>query len=218
MTKTIKILLIAFLCFSCSKDKAVLLPEIESANITMVHDVSPAYIFYNEKSPDSIELNRNNLIITTNWLVNIDKRLRLEQAIPKIQFLQNKKRNAKMHKNEAAKNYFTCNNLSENNLGFIDFTNIYYKTEALELPKNTYLINIESLNKIEISASKSSTKTTSKDNLIRDLKMIKDNSKQTTAILHFNKNLTFQEYISLKSELSKIESPTLVISNNEYIY
>lgn len=218
MTKTIKILLIAFLCFSCSKDKAVLLPEIESANITMVHDVSPAYIFYNEKSPDSIELNRNNLIITTNWLVNIDKRLRLEQVIPKIQFLQNKKRNAKMHKNEAAKNYFTCNNLSENNLGFIDFTNIYYKTEALELPKNTYLINIESLNKIEISTSESSTKTTSKDNLISDLKMMKDNSKQTTILLHFNKNLTFQEYISLKSELSKIESPTLVISNNEYIY
>jgi len=52
--------------------------EVENAEITEVLDVSPAYIFYDETQPDSTLFNRKNLIGTTNWLVNVDKRLTLE--------------------------------------------------------------------------------------------------------------------------------------------
>ncbi len=97
-------LLILFLAtFSSCNKKIVLLPEIQTASITEIIDVSPAYLFYDETQPDSVELNRKNLISTTNWLVNVDKRLTLKQAIPHIKFLQEKKRNSKMHKNESAK-------------------------------------------------------------------------------------------------------------------
>ena len=118
--------MICVLILSCTKDKVILLPEIKTATIIDIKDISPAYLFYNEALPDSVELNRKNLISTTSWLVNVDKRLTLEQAIPKIKYLQDKKRNAKIHKNEAAKNYFTCNDLSRKNLGFIEFTDVYY--------------------------------------------------------------------------------------------
>ena len=91
--------------------------------------MSPAYIFYDETEPDSTLLNRKNLISTTNWLVNVDKRLTLKQAIPKIILMQEKKRNAKMHKNENAKNYFTCNDTSIGSLGFIEFTDVVFKEE-----------------------------------------------------------------------------------------
>ena len=118
--------LITLFLWSCGNEKVIQLPEVQHAKISEILDVSPAYIFYNETQPDSVELNRKNLIISTNWLFNVDKRLTLEQAIPKIKFLQDKKRNAKMHKNEAAKNYYTCNDTSIKNLGFIEFTNVNY--------------------------------------------------------------------------------------------
>jgi len=80
-------------------------------------------LFYDETQPDSVLLNRKNLITTTNCLFNIDKRLTLKQAIPYIKYLQNKKKNAG-HKNKKAKNYFTCHDLNKYNLGFKDFTEI----------------------------------------------------------------------------------------------
>ncbi len=105
--KYICVIVLSQLILSCSKDKSVLLPEIQNASITEITDISPAYIFYDETQPDSVELNRKNLIGTTNWLFNVDKRLTLEQAMPKIMFLQDKKRNKQMRKNENARNYFT---------------------------------------------------------------------------------------------------------------
>ncbi|WAC01778.1 hypothetical protein N7U66_18105 [Lacinutrix neustonica] len=83
--------LLPMLClFSCGNEKAVQLPEIQNAKITTVQDISPAYIFYDETKPDSVELNRKNLIISTNWLFNVDKRLTLRQAVPSIKKLQKK--------------------------------------------------------------------------------------------------------------------------------
>ncbi|MDX1700266.1 MAG: hypothetical protein R3250_06590, partial [Melioribacteraceae bacterium] len=93
-------ILMLLMFFSCGNEKIIQLPEINQPEINEVLDVSPAYIFYNETKPDSVELNRKNLISTTNWLVNVDKRLSLRQVIPPIRYIQNKKRNAQMHKNE----------------------------------------------------------------------------------------------------------------------
>ena len=118
-------LLLILICYNCNNERVLQLPQIENADITEVLDVSPTYVFYDETQSDSTLLNRKNLISTTNWLVNIDKRLTLRQAIPHIKFLQDKKRNAELHKNKNAKNYFTCNDTSISNLGFIEFTDVY---------------------------------------------------------------------------------------------
>ncbi|WP_375242539.1 hypothetical protein [Lacinutrix sp.] len=150
-----KKLLIAFcllvLC-ACGKEKSVLLPEIQNTKITEITDVSPAYLFYDETKPDSLELNKNNLIISTNWLVNVDKRLTLKQVIPSIIKLQEKKRNSD-HKNKNARNYFTCNATSIKNLGFVDFTDVVYDYEREDKdgkiePENTIFIVVLNLNKI----------------------------------------------------------------------
>ena len=117
--------LILLSLLSCGSDKIVQLPEIENATITEIHDVSPIYMFF-DKETDTIEFNRKNMIGTTNWLVNIDKRLTLKQILPHLQYLQEKRHSDGMHKNENAKNYFTCHDLSINNLGFIEFTDVYY--------------------------------------------------------------------------------------------
>ncbi|MBB3123806.1 hypothetical protein FHS04_001309 [Mesoflavibacter sabulilitoris] len=209
--------LITLFLWSCGNEKVIQLPEVQHAKITEILDVSPAYIFYNETQPDSIELNRKNLIISTNWLFNVDKRLTLEQAIPKIKFLQDKKRNAKMHKNEAAKNYYTCNDTSIKNLGFIDFTDVNYVEEINS--ENNYIITINSLNDIAIHHNDVKLSEVDIDNLIIQLeKNFNKNEENTVLTLHLNKQLKFQDYITVKNRLQNLNFETIVIDNNEYIF
>lgn len=209
--------LITLFLWSCNNEKVIQLPEIQHAKITEILDVSPAYIFYNETQPDSVELNRKNLIISTNWLFNVDKRLTLEQAIPKIKFLQDKKRNAKMHKNEAAKNYYTCNDSSIKNLGFIDFTDLNYVEEINS--ENNNIIAINSLNDITVQHQDLKLSEVDIDNLIIQLENNFSNSEENIVLtLHLNKKLKFQDYITVKNKLQNLNFETIVIDNNEYIF
>ena len=200
------------LFFSCGNEKVVQLPEINHTEITEILDVSPAYLFYDETKPDNIELNRKNLIISTNWLVNVDKRLTLKQAIPKIVFLQNKKRNATMHKNEAAKNYYTCHYKKINNLGFIEFTDIYYHEETIEdylSKQNIKEYHIINFNSDSVFIKNKSIK-------LEELKPL--DSIDSKVFLSFDKSMSFQKYIGYKDQLAKIDSIQLNIDNDEFIY
>lgn len=227
------IVILTALCLSCGKDKVVLLPEINTAKITEVNDVSSAYLFYDETQPDSLELNRKNLISTTNWLVNVDKRLTLEQAIPKIKFLQDKKRNAEMHKNENAKNYYSCNDTSIKNLGFIEFTDVVYwegssvgiQKKTSQLPKdNTIAINLKlGLDKkihITNTNDELSIKTIHYSEFENHLTNLKHQfpNKAISIKLNFDEKLSIQDYITFKSLVSNIKLDSITIDNNEFIY
>ena len=215
--------------FSCGKDKVIQLPEINHSEISEINDVSAAYLFYDETQPDSLELNRKNLISTTNWLVNVDNRLTLKQAIPKIKFLQDKKRNAEMHKNENAKNYFTCNNLSRKNLGFIEFTDVIYHNEPFNnyVEKNSKLdfsnkmkIDFISLEEIyiEFPLFDISSVVSTKSNVLKHIKLLSANiSDSVEIILCFKSNLSFQDYITFKSMLLTSDLKNVTISNQEFI-
>lgn len=223
-------LLITLMLFSCGKEKSVLLPEIENAKITEVLDVSPAYLFYDETQPDSIELNRKNLIGTTNWLFNVDKRLTLEQVIPKIVFLQDKKRNAQIHKNENAKNYYTCNDTSIQNLGFIEFTNVRYKHKTLSeyfkfnkrSEKMSLALNVISANNYSLETLyKDESNTEVYTNIEDALQKIKDGfetEQNFKLYLLFSSKLSFQEYITNKSKIQNLEDEGIPIEDNEFIY
>lgn len=221
--------LIYILICSCGKEKIVQLPEINHSEISIINDVSPAYLFYDEKKPDSIELNRKNLISTTNWLVNVDKRLTLNQAIPKIMFLQEKKRNSEIHKNENAKNYFTCNDTSIKNLGFIDFTNVVYHLEDSDayLKKKKEIVNqlinikvhtLDSTYVSFISNDTSFTHTTNQKELLKHLKTNLNNQDGAIIVSEFEKTLSFQDYITYKSLISKIDFKNVTIANDEFVF
>ena len=227
-------LLLILMCYNCNNERVLQLPQIENADITEVLDVSPAYVFYDETQLDSTLLNRKNLISTTNWLVNIDKRLTLRQAIPHIKFLQDKKRNAELHKNKDAKNYFTCNDTSINNLGFIEFTDVYYEfSEPLDKSLDLLKLLPNDLNEnfpftdgflelpIEINTD---NKTELKNKIIKFIETlelsISDEMKITgfSLILYLEESLSFQDYISVKSQLEKLSTDKVRIDTNEFIY
>ncbi|WP_194768316.1 hypothetical protein [Tamlana sp. I1] len=215
------ILLLCCAVFSCGNKKVVELPEIDYSEISKINDVSPGYLFYDETQKDSVELNRKNLIVSTNWLINVDKRLTLNQVIPHIKFLQEKKNNSS-HKNENARNYYTCNNTSEKQLGFIEFTEVVYteKTDAspdLEASNKTKFINFNQDGSIYIlnpNAEPFVTKST-KNTLLNDLKKV--DSTGFILVLRFHKNLSFQEYISYKSLIAKAELKQAKISKEEFL-
>lgn len=204
--------LILLLLLSCGTDKVLQLPEINHTEITEILDVSAVYLFYDETKPDSVELNRKNLISTTNWLVNVDKRLSLGQAIPSIVFIQDKKRNAQMHKNEAAKNYYTCHYKKINNLGFIEFTDVYYHEEPIEdyvTKQNITGYHVINFNSDSIFIKNKSIK-------LEELKPL--DSINSKVFLSFDKSMSFQKYINYKEQLTLIDSGQLNIDNDEFIY
>jgi hypothetical protein len=215
--------------FSCGNERVLQLPEIKNANITEIRDVSHAYLFYDETKEDSIELNRKNLIITTNWLINVDKRLTLAQAIPKIKFLQDKKRNAELHKNEDAKNYFTCNDTSIKNLGFLEFTNVNYVDEIDSYTADnsrkdnvkTIIVHFYSIDKIIIDDNFNNENEIKLINTISSLgakldELKKENGKIEICLM-FNPKLTFQDYITVKSQISNLELEDLSIDKHEIV-
>jgi hypothetical protein len=221
--------LLLSLIFSCGKDKIIQLPKVDQSKINEITDVSAAYIFYDETLPDSVELNRKNLISTTNWLVNVDKRLKLKQAIPKIVFIQNKKRNAEMHKNENAKNFYTCNDLSINNLGFIDFTNTYYHSNNSDRYLDELKNNAEQIIKIKVHSLDSTyvsfisndtafTHTSNERDLLNHLQTNLTSSGNALLISELNNNLSFQDYITYKALLTKMEFKNLTIANDEFVF
>ncbi|MCL6294502.1 hypothetical protein [Jejuia spongiicola] len=225
--KYIFYLIILSVFFSCGKEKTILLPEINHSNISEIKDVSPAYLFYDETKTDSVELNRKNLISTTNWLVNVDKRLTLKQAIPHIKFLQEKKKNSS-HKNENAKNYFTCNDTSKKSLGFIEFTDVIFHEESSEeyiskISDLKYSENIKPISinlKGEISILNSNSKPfiikSTKETILNDLKKL--DSGKNIIFLNFNEGLFFQDYITYKSLLLKADLQYATLSNQEFLH
>ncbi len=217
MKKLFIVLFISTLVISCN-ERIVQLPETTNKEITEILDVSPIYMFYDETKPEGIEFNRKNMISTTNWLVNIDKRLTLKQILPHLQYLQEKRHGDGMHKNESAKNYFSCSNPEIQNLAFIEFTDINY------IKSQNSKINSESEIYIKInedgSVSPDPKMRKSLDSIETYFKSITDYFPPNTEkqlILIFNENLSFENYINIKTQILAIESLPITISNDEFI-
>ena len=185
-------------------------------------DVSPVYLFYIEET-DSVEFNRKNVISTTNWLVNVDKRLTLKQAMPHIDYLQNKRKKAGIHKNAAARNYFSCSNPDIQNLSFIDFTEVNYSIKGkseTDSDTTTWRVVVENPNTIQIISPENKVAKTHMTDLVDSIKtsFASHQDKKQELSFSFNENLTFQDYIDCKSNQIKLDIDGFTISKTEIIY
>ena len=207
--------LLVFLVFiSCENKKDILLPKSNSSIVKDIQDHSPIYIFFEAKGKDTIaEVNRKNSIISTNWILNIDKRLPLRLVIPEVMQLQQKKREEKAHKNEAAQNYYSYADTIGKNMAFIPFTEVYYK---MAKPKSGTVVFFNKNN--EIWVNNVAFKKEELANYLNTLEM----NKQSKIRLCFDKNMKYGSYIQnmifIRSlNFSKSESAP-VIFNQEFVY
>jgi hypothetical protein len=197
---------VLFLCTSCGNKEDILLPKAGKTIVKDVVDLSPIYIFFRIKGKDTLaEVNRKNSIITTNWILNIDKRLPLRLVIPEVMKLQQRKREEKEHRNELALNYYSYADSIGKNLAFIPFTQVYYK---MEKPKSGVEVYFDKNYKILVD-----NKEVSKNDLEN---YIKQNSADKDIFYSFDKNMLFDNYINLKVFLRSIEWK--FITHKEFIY
>lgn len=187
-------LLVICLLFSCGKKEDVLLPKSNVSIVKDIQDHSPIYIFFKVEGKDTIaDLNRKSAIISTNWILNIDKRLPLKLVMPQVIKMQEKKRNEKMHQNEESENYYSYADSVGKNLAFLPFTKVFYKMEKpadyagyvfyFKKGSDSVLLN----NDVEVK----------KTDLLKEFSKI-DLAVNSQLIFVFDKNMNYEEYIQNK--------------------
>lgn len=196
---------ILFIFFSCGNKQDILLPKSNVTLVSNVKDHSPIYIFFRTKGKDTLaEVNRKNSIISTNWILHIDKRLPLRLVIPELMKLQEKKRSEVAHKNELAENYYSYADSIGKNLAFLPFTKVYYK---MEKPKSSFIVFFSKKNKIYVDGFSGSRE---------ELKhfLTSFNDKYKTIRFGFDENMSYGTYIQ-----NEIFIQSLKIENKEeFVY
>lgn len=200
-------LIFLFIFFSCGNKKDILLPK---SNVTLVKDIqdhSPIYIFFKINGKDTVaDVNRKNSIITTNWILNIDKRLPLRLVIPEVMKLQQKKREEKAHKNEEALNYYSYADSIGKNMAFIPFTEVYYK---MGKPKSGTVVFFNKNN--EIWVNDLAIKRAYFNAFFKNVKINSD-----TIRFAFDTNMSYGMYIQNKILMESLEKQSDSIE--EFIY
>jgi hypothetical protein len=198
---------VVLMCVSCGNKEDILLPKSDTTIVKEVVDLSPIYIFFRVNGKDTLaEVNRKNSIITTNWILNIDRRLPLRLVIPEVMKLQQKKREEKEHRNELALNYYSYADSIGKNLAFIPFTKVYYK---LEKPKNGLVVFFSKEGKITVNNT-----LVSKNDLQKIINNLNTDSKDI--IYCFDKNSSYGNYIQNKVFIHSVELKN--VGSEEYIY
>ena len=200
--------IVLLFCFSCGNKEDILLPKADKTIVKEVADLSPIYIFFRVKGKDTLaEVNRKNSIITTNWILNIDKRLPLRLVIPEVIKLQEKKRGEKEHINLNAENYYSYADSIGKNLAFLPFTKVYYKMEKAAngvfvyfAKDKTILVNGKSVAKMDL------------EQYLKNLPSDKPNK----FVFCFDKNSSYESYIQNKIFIYSFKIKGIV--SEEFIY
>lgn len=224
--KLLRVVFLALLFASCSK-KEIQVPVISIEGIQEIKNFSEVWVFFEVKNSDTVAtLNRSNTIISTNWVYNIDKKLPLKKVIPVLKKMQYKHKNG-MHADKKTLDYFSYSNKTNNMLSFLEFTQVKYKGDATtskELLKlegekyaNFYNINLKFYkNTVYINDSDVGS-----EGLKKTLKEFIDFSaegRQTMIHLNFQDNLTYQEYLGVRTMVFAMQSAAIKISVNEFIF
>ena len=219
--KVIRVLIIiVFFTVSCQQ-KSVKLPTLDVNGIQdTIYNNSKIWIFYSLNGNDTIaKLNKNNSVANTHWIFNIDKRLSLKKVIPVIQQLQAKKEKPSMHDSgEISHSYYSYVDTVSNKLSLILFDSIKYITHKsinkdsilTETPFKHLFIDYK-INKVYVN------------NIPVKKDGINDyitNQLDTIIIkihLNFDKNLSYQNYMHLKSLLQNIKSDSIIFDHKEFV-
>ncbi len=205
-------ILIICLLFSCGKKEDVLLPKSNISIVKDVQDHSPIYIFFKKEGKDTIaDLNRKSAIISTNWILNIDKRLPLKVVIPQVIKMQEKKRNEKMHQNEESENYYSYADSIGKNLAFLPFTKVFYK---MEKPSRENFVVYFRKGKKQVFMG---NKEIQISNILKYFYSIKFQS-VPDLVFFFDKNMSYEEYIQYKILLQKDVTYNLDTLPVEFIF
>lgn len=209
------LILAAFLLIGCGKDKEILLPKSNRTIVKDIADISPIYFLFQTNGNDTLmEVDKQTIISTTNWVFNIDKRFPLQKVMPEVIKLQNRKGS---HKGDAkVENYYSYADSIGKNMAFLPFTNVVYAlSEQKEFAtdgKETLVLRFDKHNNLKVNDS--DLKISELPETVQKLYP----GKEVMVFLHFDKNLTYNTYIEDKILLSGLQWHQVTISDKEFIY
>lgn len=212
-----KILLLftVLVLFSCGEKKEILLPKTDVTVVKTVSDISKIDFFFKTENSDTLaDINKNAIITTTNWVFNIDKRLPLKTILPDIIKLQEKKIKKKSDEDLPKDNFYSYADSIGKNLAFLPFTNVKYVLGSYPENKSEEIlvIRFDKNNKMTCNGTLMSQKEL--DNYFRT--NFKD--KKMKVCLNFDKNLSFDKYLSDKILFTKLSFPNLIFDGTEYVF
>jgi len=202
----------------CQKQE-VQLPIIEIAGITEIQNHSSLWIFYDkQEGQEKAKLNKNNKIINTHWIFNIDKRLTMKTVVPHLIAMQENRDKDSMHKKGDMLSYFSYADTSLNQISLTPFPLVVFTFEEEEFD-NQEMIDDTYLSVVEISNEFIMLN----DEVIalQDLKSELDALQNKFGVhnsltrLKYNENTKYQSYLQTKVYLTANNIPTLPI---EYVF
>jgi len=204
---------------SCNK-KNVQLPLIEIDGIEEIQNHSSIWIFYKASEKDTLAiLNKKNKLLNTHWIYNIDKRLTMDKIIPILEEMQENRYKDSMHKIEGMLNYFSYANIASENISLVKFDSIFFIDQVKNIGKYSFNNSEKSIIELKITNDYYyiDKKRIDPDQLLYNLNNItpQDTLMNTKIKIHYPRNLTYQNYLSVKALLSKLR---FEVDQNEYIY
>jgi hypothetical protein len=214
-----RILLISLLAISlltsCHK-KEVLLPQVPISGETDIQNHSEVWVFYNEKGEDTKAIvNKNNLITSTNWILNIDRRLKLYDVIPVFQMIHAKRAKKTMHSVEGMTDYISYSNTKDKNISVFPISDKKYLMlsweEILQLNQTKLCENelIFYTNRVKVNGQMYSGISWERE--------IDKFKKNTCIQLLFESNMTYQQYVKYRLELHELLPEGVLVQKTEYI-
>ena len=217
--KCIPFCLLIIFAIGCQKQQ-VQLPLIEIPGITEIQNHSSIWIFYKIQNEDTLAiLNKNNKILNTHWIFNVDKRLQMKDVIPHFIALQENRNKDSMHKKEGMLNYFSYADTSLEQISLTPFLPVTFidledddpvKEEGRDQP---FQVSVE----ISNDFIKLNDKIIDLEALEKEIALLGANDSITKPVIRliYNQNTQYQYYLQTKVYLSSNDIATLPV---EYIF
>ncbi len=217
--KCIAFCLLIVFAIACRKQQ-VQLPLIGIAGITEIQNHSSIWIFYKSQNKDTLAiLNKNNKILNTHWIFNVDKRLQMKDVIPHFKAMQENRNKDSMHKKEGMLNYFSYADTTLEQISLTPFLPVTFidleddatvQDEGQDLPFHVW---------VEISNDfiKLNDKIIVLEALEKEIALLgaSDTITKPVVRLIYNQNTQYQYYLQTKVYLSSNDIDTLPV---EYIF
>jgi len=206
----------SLILLGCQK-KQVQLPLLNIQGMSEIQNHSSIWIFMETKNGESIaRLNKNNKILNTHWIFNIDRRLTMDQVVPLLIKMQKAKNKDSMHKKEGMKSYFSYADIADDKISLTPFLQTNFIT-APETDIDDLIEPCTFLLEIWGDQVKINNDVLALDSLLSVLEN-DDICKQEESLqieLRYDSQTSYQDYLRVKTFLMYNE---IRCSSNEYVY